>query len=82
MKKIGSKLVDLEDLKDIHRPLYRFDCNPPEVAIIGRSNVGKSSLLNALLGFNSSYVQKSNTSTKPGETKCIHLYGINVIGIC
>ena len=42
----------------------------PEVAFIGRSNCGKSSLLNALL-------QRKNlakTSSRPGRTQMIHLF--------
>lgn len=49
-----------------------------EIAVIGRSNVGKSSLLNSLLGFNSSFVQKSIVSAKPGETRVLRFYGLGV----
>lgn len=44
----------------------------PEVAIIGRSNVGKSSLINALL------VRKklARTSNTPGATRALHFYNI------
>ena len=48
----------------------------PEIAIIGRSNVGKSSLLNALLGFQG-HIQKANVSSKPGETKFLNFYLLN-----
>lgn len=50
--------------------------NTPEIAIIGRSNVGKSTLLNELLNFNSSYVQKCTVSDRPGETKQLSFYSI------
>jgi len=45
----------------------------PEVAFLGRSNVGKSSLINALLG------QKALafTSSKPGCTQAINFYRID-----
>ncbi len=41
----------------------------PEFAFIGRSNVGKSSLINALLNQKVAY-----TSAKPGKTKAIHFF--------
>ncbi|MDR1974668.1 MAG: ribosome biogenesis GTP-binding protein YihA/YsxC [Bacteroidales bacterium] len=45
----------------------------PEFAFIGRSNVGKSSLLNMLVG-NSSLAK---ISSKPGKTRLINLFAIN-----
>jgi GTP-binding protein EngB required for normal cell division len=48
----------------------------PTVVVIGRSNVGKSSLMNALLGFDNSFVQKCVVSERPGETQSIDVYGI------
>ena len=45
----------------------------PEVAFLGRSNVGKSSLLNCLLGGR----DLANTSKKPGSTRLIHFYRVN-----
>ncbi|CCX08905.1 Similar to Probable GTP-binding protein EngB; acc. no. Q6G2G5 [Pyronema omphalodes CBS 100304] len=44
----------------------------PEVAFLGRSNVGKSTLLNSLL-------EKglAQTSSKPGKTRLFHAYGVN-----
>lgn len=41
----------------------------PVVALVGRSNVGKSSLLNRLLG-----VAAARTSKKPGRTRGIYFY--------
>ncbi|MCP4354605.1 MAG: YihA family ribosome biogenesis GTP-binding protein [Proteobacteria bacterium] len=43
-----------------------------EVAFIGRSNVGKSSLINAFLGRN----KLARTSNTPGATRSIHFYDI------
>jgi len=45
----------------------------PEVAFLGRSNVGKSSLLNCLLGGR----QLAHTSRKPGCTRLIHFYRVD-----
>lgn len=45
----------------------------PEIAFIGRSNVGKSSLINALT--NNSKLAK--TSGTPGKTQCINHFEIN-----
>jgi GTP-binding protein len=45
----------------------------PEVAFLGRSNVGKSSLLNCLLGGR----QLARTSRKPGCTRLIHFYRVD-----
>jgi GTP-binding protein len=42
----------------------------PEVAFLGRSNVGKSSLLNALLGRRG----LARTSATPGKTRLLHFY--------
>lgn len=44
-----------------------------EVAFVGRSNVGKSSLLNALLGRK----KLAYTGAKPGKTRTINFYRIN-----
>ena len=43
----------------------------PEVAFLGRSNVGKSSLLNALLGR-----KICHTSSKPGRTKTMNFFAV------
>lgn len=55
-----------------------FPGTPPEIALIGRSNVGKSTLLNALLGFDNSYVQKAIVSDKPGETKYLTFFQLGM----
>jgi GTP-binding protein len=44
----------------------------PEVAFLGRSNVGKSSLLNQLLGRG-----LARTSRTPGRTQQAHFYSVN-----
>lgn len=45
--------------------------NAPEIAFLGRSNVGKSSLINALLGS-----KQAHTSSTPGRTRAINFFGL------
>jgi GTP-binding protein len=45
----------------------------PEVAVAGRSNVGKSSFINALLGRRS----LARTSRTPGRTRRLHFYRVD-----
>lgn len=44
-----------------------------EIAIVGKSNVGKSSLINSLCGMN----KLAKTSQKPGKTRLINFFLIN-----
>lgn len=48
------------------------DLNLPEIAIAGRSNVGKSSLINTLINRK----KLARTSSKPGRTSTINFYNI------
>lgn len=45
----------------------------PQVAFVGRSNVGKSSLLNRLLGRRAA----ARVSSKPGRTRAVNLFLVN-----
>ncbi len=45
---------------------------PPEIAFLGRSNVGKSSLINSLLGARAAHV-----SSTPGRTRTINFFAIH-----
>ena len=47
----------------------------PEVAFVGRSNVGKSSLLNAVVNADTKALL-AKTSSTPGFTKTMNLYGV------
>ena len=50
----------------------------PEIAFAGKSNVGKSSLINALLNRKSF----ARTSAQPGKTQTINFYNINNFMYC
>ena len=49
------------------------DTGQPEVAFAGKSNVGKSSLINALMNRKA----LARTSAQPGKTQTINYYHIN-----
>lgn len=50
----------------------------PEVAFAGKSNVGKSSMINALMRRKS----LARTSSQPGKTQTINFYNINDVFYC
>lgn len=49
------------------------DSNLDEIAMVGRSNVGKSSLINSIVGRKA----LARTSSKPGKTRTINFYNID-----
>lgn len=65
------KKVDLEIVMGVTSKVAMTD--KPEVAFAGKSNVGKSSLINALMR-RKSYAR---TSAQPGKTQTINFYNIN-----
>jgi GTP-binding protein len=60
-----------------HRAAYKLDDFPrdqrPQFAMVGRSNVGKSSLINAVLNRKA----VARVSQTPGKTQAVHFYLIN-----
>ena len=62
-----------EYIHSAHSARELLDDGRPEVAFVGRSNVGKSSLLNALLGRQG----LAKTSSTPGRTQTINYFLIN-----
>lgn len=54
-----------------HFPTAARTGDAPEVAFLGRSNVGKSSLINALLG-----AGMAKVSSTPGRTRSINFFGL------
>lgn len=68
MKILSAKFVKgIVDITQIPSPGY------PEIAFTGRSNVGKSSLINTLINRK----KLALTSSTPGKTRMIHYYNIN-----
>lgn len=55
-----------ENVKSLPKTMF------PEYAFIGRSNVGKSSLINAVLG-----EKVARTSNTPGRTQSLNLFNMN-----
>ena len=65
------KQVSLETVCGVTSKLP--DTQLPEVAFAGKSNVGKSSLINALMNRKS----LARTSSQPGKTQTINFYNVN-----
>lgn len=69
----AMKIIKAEFIKSAMRQEQYPKGNKPEVAFVGRSNVGKSSLINCLL-------ERKNlvkTSKTPGCTRLINFFNIN-----
>jgi GTP-binding protein len=67
------KVNKAEFLKSAFKPEDWPVDKRPEVAFIGRSNVGKSSLINSLLGVRG----LARTSSTPGRTQSLNFFDIN-----
>ena len=57
-------------MRSAHRPEDFVRDGKPEIAFVGRSNVGKSSLLNALVGSS----KLARTGSTPGRTRAINYF--------
>ena len=55
-----------------HFPAEAKTFGAPEVAFLGRSNVGKSSLINSLLGS-----REAKVSSTPGRTRAINFFALH-----
>lgn len=67
------KIVSAEFIKSTVRPADFPKEKLPEVAFVGRSNAGKSSLINTLVGRK----RLAKTSSTPGRTRLINFFRIN-----
>lgn len=67
------KITSAEFIKSAFDRSHWVDDRKPEIAFLGRSNVGKSSLINSLL----SRRGLARTSSSPGRTQSINFFLIN-----
>jgi GTP-binding protein len=67
------KIVSAEFIKSATKPANYPPADAPEIAFAGRSNVGKSSLINVLVNRRSLV----RTSATPGRTQLINFFNIN-----
>ena len=67
------QIKSAEFIKSATRPAHYPPAQLPEIAFAGRSNVGKSSLINTLV--NRKHLVK--TSSTPGRTQLINFFDIN-----
>ncbi|KAH6757625.1 hypothetical protein C2S51_038773 [Perilla frutescens var. frutescens] len=76
LSKFAGDGVDVVNAEFVKSSVKTEDCPSdrlPEFALVGRSNVGKSSLLNSLVRRK----RLALTSKKPGKTQCINHFRIN-----
>jgi GTP-binding protein len=70
---LSAKNVTAEFVRSAHRSEDLLRDGRPEILFVGRSNVGKSSLLNRLLGKKG----LARTSQTPGRTRAVNYFLVN-----
>lgn len=74
-----SLLATTFNREQLHTQLEQLRADVcPQIALAGRSNVGKSSLINALAGRR----KLAKTSATPGKTRSINFYRVEPDGFC
>ncbi|NMB38840.1 MAG: YihA family ribosome biogenesis GTP-binding protein, partial [Firmicutes bacterium] len=74
---MSLKLHDCEFITSAVKPHQYPKYSYPEIALVGRSNVGKSSLINALVNRK----KFARISSEPGRTQTINFYRIDFLSI-
>lgn len=67
------KIETAEHVRAAHTEAQLVRDDRPQIAFVGRSNVGKSSLMNRLLGRKG----LARTSSTPGRTRAVHYFLVN-----
>jgi GTP-binding protein len=70
---LSMKIVSAKFIKSATAPAHYTDDLLPEIAFVGKSNVGKSSLINTLVNRRG----LAQTSSTPGRTRLINFFTIN-----
>lgn len=67
------RLINFKFIKSASKPSEFIFDDLPQIAIVGRSNVGKSSLINMLANNKS----MAKTSSTPGRTRLVNYFNVN-----